>query len=444
VAIVKRNVRVGRPVSQCKLTGDNRLILCVDLQHSRVVKILNAQTQESLGGFKIEPQIKSPFDLVVASRFLFAYNRAESAIEQYKLDSGEKIRNFDISASHTELSAFVVSENAERFAMSDKRGVFTFWSIDGFQPLDRAEGFEPISLIEISENGDRAAIALKNGDILIARTDDLNNRLPLQLHRSGITALKFAANYLIGGDIDGRVTVWNAENGKLLRVYPLGGGAIRCIERAFDDRAAIATTDGGALALADINRDQKPLALDALSEGLTLVTFDRKTGLAVVVTSSWNLLFFDLYADKAIETFLTPPNGGANSKRGAAIKVIVADDSVTMRRMIAAALRASFPSLEILEAGDGKEAIETLEKNPDAKIMFMDWNMPTMDGETAVRKIKEAKIYPNLQIIMATTESGQEKVKQMLRMGVAGYLVKPFRRDAITKIAVKLIERIGK
>jgi two-component system chemotaxis response regulator CheY len=76
--------------------------------------------------------------------------------------------------------------------------------------------------------------------------------------------------------------------------------------------------------------------------------------------------------------------------------------------------------------------------------MFLDWNMPTMSGEAVVEKIKEAKIYPNLQIIMATTEGGQEKVMQMLRMGVAGYLVKPFRREAVAKITNKLLERLNR
>ncbi|MDR2639650.1 MAG: response regulator [Helicobacteraceae bacterium] len=444
MAIVKRNIRVGRPVLRCKLTGDNRLVVCVDLQSSCAVKVLEAQTQATLGGFKIELPPKSPFDFAIGDRAILAYNRAKGVIDLYKLDSREKARSFDIKPSHDELSAFAASDEGGHFALGDGRGAFTFWTTDNAQPRSAAKGLNPIALVKLSANGEYAAIAFENGEISIVKTANLDDQSLLKLHRSAVTALEFVSDYLISGDQEGRLALWSLKSGKLLRVYPPFGGAIRSVERAFDDRAAIVATESGELALANIERDLRPMALDTLGEALATATFDNKTELAVVVTASWNLLFFDLQADKAIEAFLSPPQDSRGPQREEAIKAIVVDDSVTMRRVIGAALKAEFPSLQVFEAGDGKAALDLLEQNPETKIMFLDWNMPTMSGEAVVERIKEAKVYPNLQIIMATTEGGQEKVMQMLRMGVAGYLVKPFRRDAIAKITSKLLERIGK
>jgi two-component system chemotaxis response regulator CheY len=428
---------------QCKLTGGDRLVALVDLQTSCAVKILDSKTQTDLGGFSIPVSPKSPLDFFISGHFVFALDRNLDVVDLYDLDSKKKARSFDIKPSRDgEPSAIAASEDGTRFAVGDKRGVFTFWSTDNARPIATVKGFEPISLIELSANAETAAIAFENGDITIVKTADLNNQSSLELHKRGVSALKFVGNYLISGDLEGRVAAWNVENGKLARVYPIGKGAIKAIDRAFDDRAAIVATEGGALALTDINRDRQALELDMLGEGLVSATFDDKTELSVAVTSSWNMLFFDLLDDKSIEIFLTPKNG-EDRVRSDAIKVIVTDDSVTMRRVIQAALKSDFPSLEILEASNGKEALELLEQNPDVKIMFLDWNMPTMSGEATVAKIKEAKVYPNLLIVMATTEGGHEKVMQMLRMGVAGYLVKPFRRDAITKITSKLMERIA-
>jgi two-component system chemotaxis response regulator CheY len=439
-----RNIRVGRPISQCKLTDSSRLVLLVNLQTSCVVKILDSKTQTDLGGFHIERTPNNRYDFRVSNRFVFAHNRDLGVVDLYSLDARAKAQSLNVKPfCAANPSAFAVSDDGKHFAVGDRRGVFTIWSIKSANPKATAKGFDPIALIEFSADAQKTAIAFENGDIAIVKADNLDDRSLLKLHKSNVSALKFIANRLISADLDGRLAAWNAENGKLERVYTIGKGAIRGVDRAFDDRAAIVVTEGGALALTDINRDRKALEADALGEALALVTFDDKTQLCVVVTSSWNLLFFNLQADKAIETFLTPPNDDESLARSDAIKVIVVDDSITMRRVIQAALKADFPLLEVIEANDGKEALELLEQNPDVKIMFLDWNMPTMSGAETTAKIKEAKIYPNLQIIMATTEGGHEKVMQMLRMGVAGYLVKPFRRDAITKITRKLLERIA-
>jgi two-component system chemotaxis response regulator CheY len=445
VAVVKRNLRVGRSVLQCKLTGEGKLILLVDMQNGCAVRTLDADAQTTLDGFKIETPPQKRFDFIVANDLAFARDYADGRIDLYNLASHKKMKSFYTRTFHIEISAFGVSEEGGFFALGDRQGNLTIWSIDKTEPDATINGFDPIALIEFSQNADKIAIAFESGKIGLIDRERTDNGLSLELHNDGVSALRFCGEKLVSGDRNGRLAIWNAQEGKALFVHSLDKRGIKGIERAFDNKTAIVVTSGGALRLVDLNRDQNPLALDTLGEGLEAVSFSDKNELAIVVTQSWNLLFFDLLGDKAIKAFLAQPreSGDESAKIKSAVKAIVVDDSVTMRRVITSALKSDFPELEVFEARNGKEALEILEQNHDARIMFLDWNMPTMSGEEVVAKIKEAKIYPRLKIIMATTEGGQEKVLQMLKMGVAGYLVKPFRREAIGKITGKLMERLS-
>jgi two-component system chemotaxis response regulator CheY len=65
--------------------------------------------------------------------------------------------------------------------------------------------------------------------------------------------------------------------------------------------------------------------------------------------------------------------------------------------------------------------------------MFLDWNMPIMNGEQVVDIIRANPAYKTTRIIMATTEGGKEGVLRMLKKGVNGYLVKPFQEASILK-----------
>jgi two-component system, chemotaxis family, chemotaxis protein CheY len=120
------------------------------------------------------------------------------------------------------------------------------------------------------------------------------------------------------------------------------------------------------------------------------------------------------------------------------MKILVVDDSTTMRRIICNSLKgAGFT--ELTEAGDGNEALKSIEECP-VDIVLTDWNMPGMDGLTLVKALRASPATSQVPIIMITTEGARDEVMQALAAGVNDYIVKPFTRDIL---AAKVKEITG-
>ncbi len=108
-------------------------------------------------------------------------------------------------------------------------------------------------------------------------------------------------------------------------------------------------------------------------------------------------------------------------------KVLVADDSSTMRKIIIRSLQAvGIP--EATEAADGNEAVSMF-KPGEFNLVLTDWNMPGKTGLEVVKEIRaqDAKV----PIIMVTTEAEKGRVMQAIEAGVSDYLVKPFTADTL-------------
>ena len=107
------------------------------------------------------------------------------------------------------------------------------------------------------------------------------------------------------------------------------------------------------------------------------------------------------------------------------MKILVADDSSTMRRIIKNTLnRIGYD--DILEGNDGVEAWDLIDSNPDCDIVLTDWNMPNMNGLQLVQKIRADERFQEIPIVMITTEGGKTEVVTALKAGVNNYIVKPF------------------
>ncbi|HJE66183.1 chemotaxis response regulator CheY [Campylobacter avium] len=107
------------------------------------------------------------------------------------------------------------------------------------------------------------------------------------------------------------------------------------------------------------------------------------------------------------------------------MKLLVVDDSSTMRRIIKNTLER-LGHTDILEAEHGVEAWDLLSQNDDVKVVITDWNMPEMNGLELVKKIRAEQKYEDMPIIMVTTEGGKAEVITALKSGVNNYIVKPF------------------
>lgn len=107
------------------------------------------------------------------------------------------------------------------------------------------------------------------------------------------------------------------------------------------------------------------------------------------------------------------------------MKLLVVDDSSTMRRIIKNTL-ARLNYKDIVEGEHGVEAWEYLDANADIDMLITDWNMPEMNGLELVKKVRADERFTDMPIIMVTTEGGKAEVITALKAGVNNYIVKPF------------------
>jgi two-component system chemotaxis response regulator CheY len=104
------------------------------------------------------------------------------------------------------------------------------------------------------------------------------------------------------------------------------------------------------------------------------------------------------------------------------MRVLIVDDSPTMRRMIISSLH-HIGFRDCVEASDGEEALRAFDSSIGCVIT--DWNMPNMSGLDFVRSLR-AEHGSDVPIIMVTTRSVREDIVQAARAGVTNYIVKPF------------------
>jgi len=123
------------------------------------------------------------------------------------------------------------------------------------------------------------------------------------------------------------------------------------------------------------------------------------------------------------------------------MKVLLVDDSTTMRKIQKRVL-VSMDIDDIVEAGDGVEAIKQLEDNNyDFDFILLDINMPEMSGLETLRKIRSTPEMVKLPVIMCTSVAEKEQVMEAIKAGATNYVVKPFRPEELQKKIEAVIKK---
>jgi two-component system chemotaxis response regulator CheY len=121
------------------------------------------------------------------------------------------------------------------------------------------------------------------------------------------------------------------------------------------------------------------------------------------------------------------------------IRALIVDDSSVMRKIVERALRqAGLDALVVHEAGTGAEGLELLRSKP-VDLIRSDINMPTMDGLEFLRQIRAQNLAQGVPVVMITTESSEEHVKQAIQSGAQGYIRKPFTAEQVKERVLPLI-----
>jgi two-component system chemotaxis response regulator CheY len=117
--------------------------------------------------------------------------------------------------------------------------------------------------------------------------------------------------------------------------------------------------------------------------------------------------------------------------------VLIVDDSVTMRDMVAFTLTGA--GFQVVQAGDGNEAVVKLTSGSKPDLVVTDLNMPGMDGISLIREIRKMPTLKFTPILMLTTESSDDKKAEGRAAGATGWIVKPFNPEQFLKVLKKVL-----
>jgi len=116
-------------------------------------------------------------------------------------------------------------------------------------------------------------------------------------------------------------------------------------------------------------------------------------------------------------------------------RVLVADDSQTMRMFILFHLIKMLPGVQITEAVNGADAVEKLGRQ-DVDLILTDMNMPELDGAGVIRAVRQV-LKKDTPIIVITTKGEYKDRERGIELGANGYITKPLNirefRETITK-----------
>jgi len=116
---------------------------------------------------------------------------------------------------------------------------------------------------------------------------------------------------------------------------------------------------------------------------------------------------------------------------GSNTKILVVDDSSSMRRIIKRILD-QFGFTNILEAKDGSMALEELRKEK-VDLILADWSMPKMTGLDLLKTIRSDNNLRDISFIMVTAEGQKKDILEATRAGVSNYIAKPFTPETLSE-----------
>ncbi len=113
------------------------------------------------------------------------------------------------------------------------------------------------------------------------------------------------------------------------------------------------------------------------------------------------------------------------------MKILIVDDSSTMRKIVMKSLRDAGITADVVEVGGAKEGLQKIAEG-GITLVLSDVNMPDVSGIEMVKVVRQK--FKDLPIIMVTTESSPEMRKQMTDAGANGVITKPFPPEELKKV----------
>lgn len=117
-------------------------------------------------------------------------------------------------------------------------------------------------------------------------------------------------------------------------------------------------------------------------------------------------------------------------------KILVVDDSATVRQQVGAVLTQA--GYDVVEAVDGADGVQKLTNVPGLSMVICDVNMPRMNGLELLEHVHQNPSIQKPPIVMLTTEGQPALVQRAKAAGAKGWIVKPFKAELLTAAVNKL------
>ena len=123
-------------------------------------------------------------------------------------------------------------------------------------------------------------------------------------------------------------------------------------------------------------------------------------------------------------------------------RILIVEDSETMRALLASTLEELDEPVKITEAASGFEALRCLPRE-QYDLIVTDINMPDINGLELVSFAKSNSAYRDIPLVIISTEGSERDREKGLSLGADAYLVKPFDPDELREVARQLLARNG-
>lgn len=119
--------------------------------------------------------------------------------------------------------------------------------------------------------------------------------------------------------------------------------------------------------------------------------------------------------------------------------VMVVDDSAMTRIMIRRTL--SEVGYNVVGASDGQDALDKLDEGVSPELILCDVNMPRVNGMEFLQDVRSREAFAHVPIVMLTTEAGPDLIAQARGLKARGWIIKPFKPEAIVAMTQKLVPK---
>ena len=111
------------------------------------------------------------------------------------------------------------------------------------------------------------------------------------------------------------------------------------------------------------------------------------------------------------------------------MRALVIDDSRAMRSILTGILEEI--GFDVEQAKDAEDALSLLEESDRFELALVDWNLPEMSGLDLVKTVRNMSDLEDLRLMMVTTETELDRVREALVAGADEYIMKPFDKEML-------------